>query len=77
VGDAAMPVDAELWQRQLKPVQEVNAGCPKDLADLIHRCMSFSALKRPETMKDVQGELDRMAKQYDETGSGSHKVLEW
>jgi serine/threonine protein kinase len=77
LGDANMPADAELWERQLKPVQEVNAGCPKDLADLVHRCLSFSALKRPETMKDVQGELDCIASKFDEIGSGSHRVLEW
>jgi serine/threonine-protein kinase len=77
VSDANMPLDAELWQRQLKPVREVNAGCPKDLADVIHHCLSFNALKRPETMQDVQSQLDRIASQFDEIGSGSHRVLEW
>jgi eukaryotic-like serine/threonine-protein kinase len=77
LGDSDLPADAELWQRQLKPVQEVNAGCPKELADLIHRCLSFNAMKRPETMKEIQGELEQIAEQLDETGSGSHKLLEW
>jgi eukaryotic-like serine/threonine-protein kinase len=77
VSDADLPLDAELWQRQLKPVQEVNAACPKELADLIHRCLSFNALKRPEQMKDVQVELEQIAEKVDPTGSGSYKVLEW
>jgi serine/threonine protein kinase len=77
VGDAVMPVDAELWQRQLKPAQEIRADCPKDLADVVHQCLSFSALKRPETMKDVQSKLDCIAGRFDEIGSGSHRVLEW
>jgi serine/threonine protein kinase len=77
VGDANMPADAELWHRQLKPVPEVRADCPKELADLIHRCLSFNALKRPETMADVQRELEQIADQLDASGSGSHKVLEW
>jgi serine/threonine protein kinase len=77
LGDANMPADAELWQRQLKPVQEIRADCPKDFAELIHQCLSFNALKRPETMKDVQSALDCIAGQFVEIGSGSHRVLEW
>ncbi len=77
LSDANMPLDAELWQRQLKPAQEVRADCPKELADLIHGCLCFNALKRPETMQGVQGELERIAEQFDEIGSGSHRVLEW
>jgi hypothetical protein len=47
------------------------------LADLIHHCLSFDALRRPERMSEVQGELDRIADKLAESGSGSHKVLEW
>jgi serine/threonine protein kinase len=77
IPDGEMDVDAELWQRQLKPVTEINAGCPKDLADLIHRCLSFSALKRPESMTEVRETLDQIGEHLAESGSGSHKVLEW
>jgi serine/threonine protein kinase len=75
--DESMPVDPELWARQLKPVCDVRADCPKELADLIHRCLSFNAMKRPETMKEVRAELDRIAEKLAEAGSGSHKVMEW
>jgi serine/threonine protein kinase len=77
VADEGLPAEAGVWERQLKPVREVNAGCPSELADLIHRCLSFNALKRPETMAQVRCELDRIADRMAETGSGSHKVLEW
>ncbi|HEX4589065.1 MAG TPA: serine/threonine-protein kinase [Gemmataceae bacterium] len=77
LGDENMPADAELWQRQLKPVQEIRADCPKELADIIHRCLSFNAMKRPETMKEVQENLEQIDERLDPTGSGSHKVLEW
>jgi serine/threonine protein kinase len=77
LGDENMPADAELWQRQLKPVQEVRADCPKELADIIHRCLSFNAMKRPETMKEVQETLEQIADRLEAAGSGSHKVLEW
>jgi len=49
------------YHELLKPVQELNPGAPAGLAELIHRCLSFNALKRPERMSEVQGELDRLA----------------
>jgi serine/threonine protein kinase len=72
-----MKLDGELWERQLKPANEYNAAAPKELVDLIHRCLSFEALKRPERISEVQGELDRIADKLNESGSGTHKVLEW
>lgn len=55
---------AEIFAEQLKPVRELNKGCPEELADLIHRCLAFQALKRPEKMSGIQGELDRLADQF-------------
>jgi serine/threonine-protein kinase len=75
-GDKDMPADAVLWERQVKPVRDVRADCPAELADLIHRCLSFNALKRPEKMKQVRDRLDEVADKLG-AGSGSHKVLEW
>ena len=77
VAEEGVNVDRELWERQVKPVSEFNAAAPKDLVDLIHRCLSFDALRRPERMSEVQGELDRIADKLAESGSGTHKVLEW
>jgi serine/threonine protein kinase len=77
VAEDGAPADPVLWERQLKPIQEINAGCPRELSDLIHRCLSFNALKRPETMVEVKAGLDKIADQVAESGSGSHKVLEW
>lgn len=77
IPEGEMDVDAELWQRQLKPVNEINAAAPKELVDLIHRCISFDARKRPEKMSDIQKSLDSIAERLAEAGSGSHKVMEW
>lgn len=77
IPEGEMDVDAELWQRQLKPVNEINAAAPKELVDLIHRCISFDARKRPEKMSDIQQSLDSIAERLAEAGSGSHKVMEW
>ena len=46
------------------------------MCDLIHSCLAFNAMKRPERMGDVQAELERIAERLGE-GSGSHKLLEW
>lgn len=61
----------EMTERQFKeqfvPVDEINRGVPKELAELIHKCLSFKAQNRPERMSEVQGTLDRLA---DELGGG-------
>jgi eukaryotic-like serine/threonine-protein kinase len=49
------------YRSLVKPVKELNPGCPEEFANLIHKCMSYNALKRPERMSEVQGLLDQMA----------------
>jgi serine/threonine protein kinase len=57
----SLPLDAKNWKRLLKPVGECNAEAPEALCDLIHRCLSFKALDRPERMSDVHAELEKLA----------------
>lgn len=56
-------LNEKAYKELLKPVNQLNPGAPKELADLIHRCISFNALKRPERMSEVQGVLDRLAEE--------------
>ena len=56
---------------------ECNAAAPAELGEIIHGCLAFDAHKRPEKMGDVQTVLERIAAKLAESGSGSHKVLEW
>lgn len=51
----------KMFRGLLKPVEELNPLAPKELCNLIHRCLSYKALKRPERMSQVQGVLDRLA----------------
>jgi serine/threonine protein kinase len=74
VAEGDMDVDAELWHRQLKPVDEINAAAPKELCDLIHRCLTFDAHKRPENMREVQHLLERIADRVVTEAGGT---LEW
>lgn len=60
----------EMTERQYKerfvPVTDINRGVPPQLADLIHRCLSFKAQGRPERMSEIQGTLDRLADELGE-----------
>ena len=56
-----LPLDAKMYASLFEPVDAINPGCPTELCDLIHRCLSFSARQRPERMSEIQGVLDRMA----------------
>ncbi len=51
------------YQDQFVPVDEINKGAPKELVDLIHKCLSFKAMNRPERMSEIQGTLDRLAEE--------------
>jgi eukaryotic-like serine/threonine-protein kinase len=52
------------FKEKLVPVKEINRGVPDELADLIHRCLSFNALNRPERMSEIQGTLDRLVEEF-------------
>lgn len=54
-------VNERSYHSQLMPADELNKGLPQKLADLIHQCLSFKAINRPERMSQVQGILDELA----------------
>src|SRR5262245_38355224 len=60
-GEGGIPLDAKSWDKVLKPVQEFNPEAPPPLCDLIHRCLSYNAHKRPERASEIQGALDHLA----------------
>jgi serine/threonine protein kinase len=61
VEDGGVPVDAKMWERLFKPVTEFTPDAPKELCELIHRCLSYKAPLRPERASEVQGTLDHLA----------------
>lgn len=56
-----VPMTEKTFKGLLKPVNELNPVAPKELCDLIHQCLAFNAMKRPERMSEVQGVLDKLA----------------
>jgi serine/threonine protein kinase len=57
----ALPMTEKTFHAQLKRVEKINPLVPDALADLIHRCLSYNANRRPERMSQVQGVLDQLA----------------
>lgn len=62
--EEGVEIDEKTYMSRFKPVSELNPVAPKALVELIHRCLSFNAHKRPERMSQVQGVLDRLADEY-------------
>jgi serine/threonine protein kinase len=59
--DNGAVLDGKIWSRLLKPVEEYNPKTPAALCELIHRCLSYDAMRRPERMSIIQSELDHLA----------------
>jgi serine/threonine protein kinase len=59
--ESGLPLDAKLWRKAIKPVDECNKEAPPALCDLIHRCLAFHPSERPERVSEVQGALDHLA----------------
>ena len=75
--DGGLPLDAKMWARVYKPVEEVNPRTPKALADLINRCLTFDANKRPERMSEIQSALDHMCDDLVKTPDDRLEAMEW
>jgi serine/threonine protein kinase len=60
-GSGGIALDSKTWHHLLKPAQECNAEAPAALCELIHHCLSYDALKRPERASEIQGALDHLA----------------
>ncbi len=77
VEDGGVPVDAEMWQRMLKPVDEYAPDTPRPLCELIHRCLSYKAHGRPERASEVQGALDHLAEQLVKSPEDRLEMMEF
>ena len=75
--DGNVPLDAKMWARVYKPVEEVNPRVPAGLAALINQCLSYDANKRPERMGEIQGTLDRLADELVKSPEDGLEAMEW
>jgi serine/threonine protein kinase len=74
---SGLPLTAGTWTKMLKPVASFNAAAPPVLCDLIHRCLSYDATKRPERMSEVQSELDFLVDKLAPTPADRLEAMEW
>jgi serine/threonine-protein kinase len=75
--EGGLPLDAKTWKNLFKPVQEYNREAPRALCDLVHRCLAFNAVERPERMSEVQAVLDRLADKLVRSPDDRLEALEW
>ena len=77
VPQGGLALDAKTWEKLLQPVREANPEAPPALGELIHRCLSFDANKRPERMSVVQGALDHLAEHLVRGPEDRLEALQW
>jgi serine/threonine protein kinase len=61
--DGHFKIDSKTWQKLMKPVEDLNTQAPRELCDLINRCLSYSQQHRPGMMSEIENILDRLAAQ--------------
>jgi serine/threonine protein kinase len=72
-----LQIDAKTWRGLLKPVKGFQPDAPPKLCDLIHRCLEFNAVKRPERMSEIQGTLDHLAEELMRSPDDRLEAFEW
>lgn len=75
--EGGLTIDAKTFERQLKPVKELNPKTPSRLSELIHRCLAFHPENRPERMSEVQGALDHLVDDLVTSPEHGLDALEW
>ncbi len=75
--EGELPLDDKTYGRLLKPVDSFAPEAPKALCDLIHRCMAFKAINRPERASDIQAELAAIVGELVTSPEQSLEMHEW
>jgi len=72
-----VPLNAKTFKALLKPVEELTPTAPKELADIIHRCLEFNPSKRPEHVREIQTYLDKLAEDLVQRPEDTLENMEW
>jgi eukaryotic-like serine/threonine-protein kinase len=76
-GPGSPGMDAKLFRHLFKPVNEVAPETPRELCDLIHRCLAFEPKKRPERASDIMDELTAMVERLVQSDEDRLEALGW
>lgn len=77
VPSADATINGKTFKALLRPVAELAPQAPKELADLIHRCLEFSAKNRPAKISEPQAVLDDLVSKVVVTEEDSLDNVEW
>jgi serine/threonine protein kinase len=75
--DNGVKLDGKTWTRLYKPVEELSPNAPPALCELINRCLSYDAMKRPERMSEVQNTLDHLVDELVTSPDDHLDAIEW
>jgi serine/threonine protein kinase len=75
--ESGVRLDSKTLQKMLQPVQELNAGAPPLLCELIHSCLAYQPEKRPARMSEAQGTLHHIAERLIQDGADRLEMYEW
>jgi serine/threonine protein kinase len=70
-------LDAPAWAKMLTPVRKLNPKVPKELDELVMRCLAFKPTDRPERASEVQSILDRLVDDMVKEPEDQLDALEW
>jgi len=70
-------IDAKTFAAVLKPVREFAPAAPDKLANLIHKCLSYKAVHRPENVGDILPVLHDLCDELVKAPEDSLETLEW
>jgi serine/threonine protein kinase len=73
----SVPVGAKTFKALLRPVEEYTPQAPRELAEIIHRCLEYRPHKRPQRVSDVQSFLDKLAGELVKKPEDSLENMEW
>ena len=71
------PLTAATWKRRLEPVGHYAKDAPRELCDLIHRCLAFNPGDRFERVKDLIPTLESLVKSRVVTADDRLDAIEW
>lgn len=72
-----LPMDAKALANVLKPVHEHTPSAPKELCDLIHKCLAYKPHQRPENVGDILPVLHDLVEVMVTSPEDALDNLEW
>lgn len=70
-------LDAQAFESQFRPVNECTPTAPKALCNIIHQCLAYQSMRRPERVGDVLDVLNMLSEKLVRGPDDSLETMEW